>query len=271
MWFIRGSTFEEWKTNGSVLWILGNRALLSLLDLHGYSFLLRFDSGIRQKHPLVCGPSATLMTGVYLLISSAIIEDIKRLQETKSALIAYHYFDFKDATKRHLRGLLSSLLMQLGDHSFGCWDVLYQLYASCEDGSKQASEAALAGCLKNMLELPGQVPIYIIVDALDECPDTTDTPSPRQKVLDFVDDLIGRNHSSLYICITSRPEQDIQATLNPLTSTSRRVSLHEEVGQREDINNYILSFVHSNKTMRRWRDEDKELVINTLSERAGGM
>jgi hypothetical protein len=122
-----------------------------------------------------------------------------------------------------------------------------------------------------MLELPGQVPIYIIVDALEECPNTTDTPSPRQKVLDFVDDLIGRSHSSLYICITSRPEQDIQATLNPLTSTSRRVSLHEEVGQQEDINNYILSFVHSNKTMRRWKAEDKELVINTLSERAGGM
>jgi hypothetical protein len=193
------------------------------------------------------------------------------LRETKSALIAYYYFDFKDAAKRHLRGLLSSLLMQLGDHSFACWDVLYQLYASSKDGSEQASEAVLAGCLKNMLELPGQVPIYIIVDALDECPDTTDTPSPRQKVLDFVDDMIGRNHSSLCICITSRPEQDIQATLNPLTSTSRRVSLHEEVGQREDINNYILSFVHSNKTMRRWRDEDKELVINTLSERAGGM
>jgi len=205
------------------------------------------------------------------LISSAIIEDIKPLRKAKSALIAYYYFDFNDATKRHLRGLLSSLLMQLCDHSFGCWDVLYQLYASCKDGSEQASEAALAGCLKNMLELPGQVPIYIIVDALDECPNTTDTPSPRQKVLDFVDDLIGRNHSSLYICITSRPEQDIQATLNPLTSTSRRVSLHEEVGQKEDINNYILSFVHSNKIMRRWRDEDKELVINTLSERAGGM
>ena len=106
------------------------------------------------------------------------------MRETKSALIAYHYFDFKDATKRHLRGLLSSLLMQLGDHSFACWDVLYQLYASCEDGSEQPSEAALAEALKNMLELPGQVPIYIIVDALDECPDTTDSPSPRQKVLD---------------------------------------------------------------------------------------
>jgi hypothetical protein len=26
MWFIQGSTFEEWKENGSLLWVRGNRA-----------------------------------------------------------------------------------------------------------------------------------------------------------------------------------------------------------------------------------------------------
>jgi hypothetical protein len=49
------------------------------------------------------------------------------------------------------------------------------------------------------------------------------------------------------------------------------VSLHQEGGQREDIKNYILSFVHNDREMRRWREEDKELVITMLSERAGGM
>jgi hypothetical protein len=28
MWFIQGSTFREWKKNGSLLWICGNRMLL---------------------------------------------------------------------------------------------------------------------------------------------------------------------------------------------------------------------------------------------------
>ena len=185
-------------------------------------------------------------------------------------MVTFYYFDFKDAAKRHLRGLLSSLLMQLGDDSLGCWDVLHRLYTKSRDGSEQPSEATLAGCLKHMLDLQGQVPIYVIIDALDECPDTSGTPSDRKKVLDFVRDLVGCRHSTLYICITSRPEQDIKATLDPLTPTSRRVSLHEESGQREDINNYVRSFVHSNEAMRRWKAEDKELVINTLTERAGG-
>jgi len=206
-----------------------------------------------------------------LLISSAIIEDIKNLQKATSALLAYYYFDFKDIAKRDLRGLLSCLLTQLIDDSDHCWDALSQLYTNCRDGSEQPSEAALGQCLRNMLELPGQAPIYIIVDAVDECPNTTGTPSPREKVLEFLEDLVGWKHPNLHICVTSRPEHDIQSILNPLATGPRRVSLHEEGGQREDIISYVCSFVHKDRTMRRWRAEDKELVISMLSERADGM
>jgi len=234
-WFIQGPTFQEWKKNGSLLWIRGN-------------------------------PGA----GKSVLCSS-IIENIKDMRETTSTLVAYYYFDFKDASKRDVRGLLASLLCQLGDDSELCWDVLYQFYTMCRDGSERPSEAALAKCLKTILELPGQLPIFVIMDALDECPNNTGTPSNREEVLDLVKDLVGSNHSNLFICATSRPEQDIGTVLDPLTSPSLRVSLHEEDGQREDINSYIHSFVHTDSAMRRWREADKELVINTLSERAGGM
>jgi hypothetical protein len=99
------------------------------------------------------------------------------------------------------------------------------------------------------------------VDTLDECPNTIGTPSAREEVLDFVEDLVGSNHLNLFFCVTSRPEQDIQTILNPLTPASRRVSLHEEGGQREDIDSYIRSFVLKDRAMRRWRG-DRELVTN---------
>ena len=188
-----------------------------------------------------------------------------------SALIAYYYFDFKDAAKRDVRGLLTSLLLQLADDSGRCCDLLSQLHEKCRRGSEQPSDAALAQCLENMLDLPGQAPTYIVIDALDECPNNIGTPSAREKVLNFVEDLVESNHSNLFICITSRPEQDITTIINPLTPPSRRVSLHEEAGQRSDIDSYVRSFVQSDRTMRRWRAEDKELVINVLSERANGM
>ena len=205
------------------------------------------------------------------MISSAIIEDIKHIRESKSALVAYYYFDFKDAAKRDIRGLLTSLLLQLVDDSDLCWDLLSQLHKRCCDGSDQPSDIMLAKCLKNMLNLPEQLPTYIIIDALDECPSNTGTPSARERVLNFVEDLVGSNHSNLFMCITSRPEQDITTILNPLTPTSRRVSLHEEVGQRRDIDSYVRSFVQSDRAMRGWRAEDKEVVIDVLSERANGM
>jgi hypothetical protein len=39
----------------------------------------------------------------------------------------------------------------------------------------------------------------------------------------------------------------------------------------EDINDYIRSFVATDRAMRRWREEDKKHAIKVLSERAGGM
>jgi hypothetical protein len=73
------------------------------------------------------------------------------MQKSRPSLIAYYYFDFKDAFKRGVRGLLTSLLFQLVDDSARCWDVLYELYTSCHDGFQQASDAALEECLKRML------------------------------------------------------------------------------------------------------------------------
>jgi len=125
-------------------------------------------------------------------------------------------------------------------------------------------------CLKEMLSLEAQPPIYIILDALDECPVTsTVPPSPREEVLEFVDELVALHLPNLRICVTGRPENDIQVVLKRLTE--HPVSLHDESGQQEDITNYVTSFVHSNQWMQRWRDEDKNLVIKTLSEKADGM
>jgi hypothetical protein len=193
------------------------------------------------------------------------------MREARSALIAYHYFDYKAPSKCNVHGLLGSLLFQLSDDSDRCQDVLYQLYKTSRDGAEQASDAALAECLKTILKHPEELPILVIMDALDECPNVTGTPSAREEVLDLVGDLVRTRYSNLFLCITSRPEQDIQAVFKPLTSPSFCVSLHEEQGQREDIKSYVCSFVHTDRAMRKWREEDKELVITTLSERAQGM
>jgi hypothetical protein len=109
------------------------------------------------------------------------------------------------------------------------------------------------------------------MDALDGCPDTSEVPSPRNRVLQLLEELAELQIPNIRICVTSRPEFDIRDFLEPLTS--RGVSLHDQSGQKQDIADYVRSVVYSDseRIMRRWRKEDKEMVIKTLSERADGM
>jgi hypothetical protein len=94
-------------------------------------------------------------------------------------------------------------------------------------------------------------------------------PSPREQVLKLVEQLIESSITNLRICITSRPETDIKAVLQP--STFRSVSLHDESGQMEDIEEYIRSVVNTDARNRRWKQEDKDHVIDFLTRHADGM
>ena len=185
--------------------------------------------------------------------------------------MGYFFFDFRDKEKQNARALLTSILVQLSDQSDSFCDVLLGLYTACHRGSQQPSDSELTQCLRNILEVAGQVPIYIIVDALDECPDTSGIQSSRDKVLNLVEHLVEFYLPNLRLCITSRPEVDIRSVLEPLTSSYNRISLHDESGQKKDIVDYINSVVRSDRKMKKWREEDKKLVIRTLSDKASGM
>ena len=186
-------------------------------------------------------------------------------------MVAYFYFDFRDVDKKSRRNLLSSLLVQLSACSDAFCDVLSRYYVAHDNGGRQASDKDMMQCLKEMLTLLEQGPVYLIMDALDECPNTSGIPSARKRVLDLVKELVSLQLPGLHICVTSRPEVDISDALGLLVSQT--ISLQEELGQRKDIAGYVRSVVYSGlgTSMKQWRKDDKEHVIETLSERADGM
>jgi hypothetical protein len=70
------------------------------------------------------------------------------------------------------------------------------------------------------------------------------------------------------MCVTSRPEIDIPYAVEP--SVSHQICLHDQSGQKKDIADYVRSVVYSSsEPFMRWKTEDKEHVIKTLSKRAG--
>ncbi|KAH9046660.1 hypothetical protein EDB84DRAFT_630033 [Lactarius hengduanensis] len=114
-WFYRGSTFAEWKSTGSLLWIYGKPG---------------------------SGKS---------ILCSTIIQDIVTLREAGSVFMAYFYFDFRDLDKQHRRNLLPSLLIQLSDQSLPCFDILSRLYSVHKKGAQQPSDSVMIRCLNDML------------------------------------------------------------------------------------------------------------------------
>ena len=182
--------------------------------------------------------------------------------------MAYFFFDFKDTAKQDVHAFLSSVLVQLSSQSDSFRNILLEFYSAHQRGSEQPSDGALMQCLEKMLKVPSNIPLFLIVDALDECPDISGV---RERVLKLVVELVGLHLSNLRICLTSRPEVEIRKVLEPLTSTSNRISLHDEDGQKKDVANYITSIVNSDQKIMTRREKDKELVVKTLSNRADGV
>jgi len=239
-WILRESIYQEWKERASLLWIDGKPG---------------------------SGKS---------VLCSTIIEDIATKCAAGQASMAYFYFvsesmNANENTKKQpLHDLIVSLVSQLSAHSKVRHDILSRLYKDHDNGKKRPSNSDLVYCLKQILfSLPAQSPIYLVIDALDECPDTSGIPPPRDRVLRLLKELVDLHHPNLHLCVTSRPEIDIRIVLEPLTPL--RVSLHDQTGQKQAIDDYVKSVVCSDSNMKVWKTEYKELVIKTLSERAEGM
>jgi hypothetical protein len=201
--------------------------------------------------------------------SSAVIEEIETMQNSGLASLAIFYYDFREDRKKHVSGLLSSVLFQLCDQADAYYDVLSTFYSTHRNGAQSPSDDKLVRCLMDLLKCPGTRPVYLVVDALDECPSTSSLSSPREKLLSFLEDLVEAQLPNLRLCVTSRPEVDIEAILKPLAF--RSVSLHDESGQKDDIMKYIKSTVNTNKNMQNWNPEHRQLVTDVLTEKADGM
>lgn len=253
------------------MWIHGKR-MLPIIQTFKLSRLLTegLRSGFGEEHPLV--RMALIMSVIRVLTSassSAIIEDLEHVCDAEpNSTLAYFYCDFRDPAKQNIRGLLSSLLLQLSLRLDPDGSALSTLYTAHDHGSRQPTEDTLRKAVKGMLELSHQGPVYIVIDAVDECPNSTPIPDHRAEILNLIEELVALP-TNVHVCITSRPESDIASILQPLASTS--LALHAEDGQALDIKHYIESIIRSDIKFGCWREEVKLHAIETLVNKADGM
>jgi hypothetical protein len=191
------------------------------------------------------------------------------MQKSGDASLAIYFYDFRDDLKKDLRGLLSSILFQLCDQTNSYYGILSMFHSAHRNGGQSPRNEELIRCLLDLVKLPGLPPVYLIIDGLDESPNTSTQSFHREQVLLFLKDLVKAQLQNLHLCISSRPEVDIKAILEPLAFCS--VSLENESGQKNDIRDCIESVVHTEQKMKSWNPKHKQLVVDVLTKNADGM
>ena len=71
-----------------------------------------------------------------------------------------------------------------------------------------------------MLRLRAQGPIFVVLDALYECPDPSEIAPPHDEVLQLDEELVDLGLQELHICATSLPEANIRTVLESLAFRS---------------------------------------------------
>lgn len=192
--------------------------------------------------------------------SSAIIEDvINYIQGGSSCVVAYFYFDFKDAKKQKFTHLIRSLLRQLSRTLVNYPHSLVECYSRSRDGQDQPTVHDLLTTLRLVIQSFQHV--FIIIDALDECTDPDD-------LLYGLAEIVSWKIDGLHILATSRQERQIEDRLIPLISgqiklESRLVGL--------DIQNHVHARLQHDARFKKWTLEERDHIEAVLLQGANGM
>jgi Cdc6-like AAA superfamily ATPase len=218
-WFILSRQYSFWMLPGRSLW------------LHG-----------------IPGAGKTVL-------SSTIIEDIKSRSYPPISCL-YYYFDFSDMQKQKAVNMLYSFLAQLSATAVP--SEVQLLFQQCGHGTHEVTVTQLNETLLRVARrmTSQNSPIYIVVDALDECSD-------RDALLEIIEVISSSKQISLLV--TSRKENDINQKLMGLIDFIVPI---EDERVNTDIELHVRQYVARDT---RLEDSLKSTIIETLTSKAHGM
>jgi hypothetical protein len=192
-----------------------------------------------------------------LSCSSTVIED---MLATPDIAVAYFYFYYGEADKQSFRGMLSSIIFQLEEQLLAASSPLLTLYNKLGSGAHEPSIPELTACLKGLVIALSARPIFIVLDALDEC-------SKPDELAPVLCNLLQWAEGHVHVFITSRPDDVVAKMLRPLTTCELDLS---SVIQG-DISLHLERVLSEENPFRSWKPVYRELVLSHLLEHSDGM
>ncbi|KAJ7059439.1 hypothetical protein C8F01DRAFT_1231926 [Mycena amicta] len=191
------------------------------------------------------------------IICSTVIED---LLVTPGSVLAYFYFYYGEANKQSPRGMLCSLISQLEEQLLHAPSPLLGLYQKLGSGAHEPSIPELTACLKSLVIALSARPIFIVVDAVDECAKPND-------LAPILHDLLDSAHSCMHVFVTSRPEDGVTKILRPLTTCELDLSS----AIKGDIALHLGHVLSKEHPFCSWKQVHRDRVFTHLLEHSDGM
>ncbi|KAK4896470.1 hypothetical protein LTR27_005686 [Elasticomyces elasticus] len=198
------------------------------------------------------------------VLASTIIEDMRtHCRAHPNCRLAYFYFTFSDDKKQSWEALLRSFVVQLSQGRSAV-----QYLASAFDHeygtglTVRGLEAALTEIL-TVLRCEGRN-VFVVVDGLDESPDTLDD---RVAVFDGLS-RVTESFDDLHLLITSRSNADVQRFMQAWGASSVQVTAKFV---NEDIKSFVRYQLASSPAFGRMEDRSRALVISKLGDNPDGM
>ncbi|KAH8826171.1 hypothetical protein DL96DRAFT_1816580 [Flagelloscypha sp. PMI_526] len=190
------------------------------------------------------------------IIMSHVVETLIKVPD--ECFVAYYYFEFTNPSTLSQEALFRSLVFQLSHVSNPASRWLYEQH---RNGSLQPQLTTLHKSLRDLVT-GAPLPVYIIIDALDEFP-----PPDRSYLLESLLALSPLAVEGVHIMSTSRDELDIQKQF------SGKVFLDFSI-EREMVHHDIAVFVDQALAAEKWNSWPKQEVLNMrniLITKADGM
>jgi hypothetical protein len=182
-------------------------------------------------------------------------------------VLAYFYFSFSDFQKQKVNNMLASLIRQISAHRPYIPQSVQSLGEYKNTGGRPDTDTLVKALIASM---QGFSAVYIIIDALDECPKLNDE---RKKLLTSLRYILKVAPDSLHLLCTSRKEVDIDKAIRPLLLEPWGVEVNLSIGCEaldDDIGQYIDSIL-ADTEYDTWPKNIKEESRNALMEKADGM
>jgi Cdc6-like AAA superfamily ATPase len=232
LWLLQSSLFQKWhRQQHSFLWLYG---------IPG------------------CGKT---------ILSSTIIEHL--MDTHPDQLLLYFYFDFTDASKQTFDNVLRSLISQLYHKRKDTQKLLDSLFSSCGNGRSQPTCESLCKVFLQMINQAQE--IYIVLDALDECPKRKGPHS--EGLLAWIQSLLDLEQRNVHLLVTSRPEHDIELVLRKIARSDEDIVPIQSGLIEDDIRSYVHTRVRTGDGLKRWKSRPDVLdeIQSVLMEKSQGM